>query len=220
MYSPVPCYLWLTDSLTDCLTDSCDMTWKQLLWRPWVPWTLGSDVPLVMFSINGQIMNFCVWADWICHFISAFLILCCVILLFLYYLVPATRSISIFGMRMVGQKSSGRVGYRDPVRAWTQKRLQSHTALGGEGSRNSHRIRHLMGRKWHFSSKIIIYVCNTSYKSSFLTAKFLVSVATVMKKKHLSTCQLAKKVCYFPYFLDFFPSAHFSLVCVVELVLW
>ena len=98
MYSPVPCYLWLTDSLIDCLTDFCDMTWKQLLWRPWVPWTLGSDVPLVMFSINGQIMNFCVWADWICHFISAFLILCCVILLFLYYLVPATRSISIFGL--------------------------------------------------------------------------------------------------------------------------
>ena len=124
---------WLTDSLIDCLTDSCDMTWKQLLWRPWVPWTLGSNVPLVMFSINGQIMNFCVWADWICHFISAFLILCCVILLFLYYLVPATRSISIFGMQMVGQKSLGRVGYRDLVRAWTQKRLQSHTALGGRG---------------------------------------------------------------------------------------
>ena len=101
----------------------------------------------------------------------------------------------------------------------TEKASKSHS-LGVEGSRNSHRIRHLMGRKWHFSSKIIIYVCNTFYKSSFLTAKFLVSVATVMKKKHLSTCQLAKKVCYFPYFLDFFPSAHFSLVCVVELVLW
>ena len=76
VHSPVPCH-FVGPKSDHCLLlpvtpDSCDMTWKQLLWWPWVPWTHGSNVPLAVFSINGQIMVFCDWADWICHFISAF----------------------------------------------------------------------------------------------------------------------------------------------------
>ena len=70
----------------------------------------------------------------------------------------------------------------------------------------------------NFLSKTMIFFCYTSYISSFLITKVLVSVATAMKTcKHVNWL---KYVCYFPYFPDFFLSAHFSLVCVVELVLW
>ena len=98
----------------------------------------------------------------------------------------------------------------------TEKALKIHS-FGGDGSRNSVRIGHLMGPKWHFHPKQLFFLYYF-LQIIIIDCKGFSFCGNSNEEKTLVNWQ--KKVCYFPYFPVFFLSAHFSPVCVVELVLW